>query len=519
MIRSFLTVSSGTLASRLLGFLRDSMIAALLGTGAVADAFLVAFQFVNVVRRLLTEGALNAALVPVWLRLRETEGEAVAARFAGRVLGTVGAALFALAVLIGLLMPLLITALAPGFAGQETLRLAVGDARLMLPYLAFAGPATVMLALSSAQGRFALTAFSPLLFNIALIAVMVALIVTGQEASAVAPVVAATVGIAGFLQLLILLLGRGGRMATPLRVSFGPEMRGFFARAIPGMVASSGPQLLAVAGAVIASSSPSVVSWLYFANRLIELPLGIVGVAMGTVLVPELTRALRGGDNTAIAHAESRALELAVGLALPATLGLITLSQPIVRLLFEHGAFTTEDTTATARALVWLALGLPAQVLVKALSPAFFAREDTMTPLLATTKGFVVAIVSAVLLGHFFGATGIAAGIALGAWSNALGLIRRGGESFGFSIDAAARRRLPRIVVAALLMGGALWMATMLEATASASAHSLLQGGILLALIAAGIAIYGLLLRLFGVTGWRETANAIRQAPSRDLRG
>jgi putative peptidoglycan lipid II flippase len=519
MIRSFLTVSSGTLASRLLGFLRDSMIAALLGTGAVADAFLVAFQFVNVVRRLLTEGALNAALVPVWLRLRETEGEAAAGRFAGRVLGTVGAALIALAVLIGLLMPLVIAALAPGFAGQETLRLAVDDARLMLPYLAFAGPATVMLALSSAQGRFALTAFSPLLFNIALIAVMVALILTGQQADFVALVVGATVGIAGFLQLLILVLGRGAGMATPLRVSFGAEMRSFFARAIPGMVASSGPQLLAVAGAVIASSSPSAVSWLYFANRLIELPLGIVGVAMGTVLVPELTRALRGGDKTAIAHAESRALELAVGLALPATLGLIALNQPIVRLLFEHGAFTTEDTAATARALVWLGLGLPAQVLVKALSPAFFAREDTMTPLLATAKGFVVAIVSAVLLGHFFGATGIAAGITLGAWSNALSLIRRGGESFGFSIDAAARKRLPRIVAAALLMGTALWLTATFEAAATPSAHSVVRGGILLALIAAGIAIYGLLLRLFGVTGWRETVSAIRQTPSRDLRG
>jgi putative peptidoglycan lipid II flippase len=277
--------------------------------------------------------------------------------------------------------------------------------------------------------------------------------------------------------------------------------------------------LLAVAGAVIASSSPSAVSWLYFANRLIELPLGIVGVAMGTVLVPELTRALRGGDKTAIAHAESRALELAVGLALPATLGLIALNQPIVRLLFEHGAFTTEDTAATARALVWLGLGLPAQVLVKALSPAFFAREDTMTPLLATAKGFVVAIVSAVLLGHFFGATGIAAGITLGAWSNALSLIRRGGESFGFSIDAAARKRLPRIVAAALLMGTALWLTATFEAAATPSAHSVVRGGILLALIAAGIAIYGLLLRLFGVTGWRETVSAIRQTPSRDLRG
>ena len=169
MIRSFLTVSTGTLASRLLGFVRDSMIAALLGAGPVADAFLVAFQLVNVVRRLLTEGALNAALVPAWLRVRDTDGAAAAAAFAGRVLGTVSAALIVAAALLGLLMPLVITALAPGFAGHETLQLAVDDARLMLPYLAFAGPVTVMMALLNAQGRFALTAFSPLLFNIALI--------------------------------------------------------------------------------------------------------------------------------------------------------------------------------------------------------------------------------------------------------------------------------------------------------------------------------------------------------------
>src|SRR3982074_2735758 len=164
MIRSFLTVSTGTLASRLLGFARDAMIAALLGTGAVADAFLVAFQLVNVVRRLLTEGALNAALVPAWLRVREAEGAVAAAAFAGRVLGTVSAALIVAAALIGLLMSFVMTVVAPGFAGQATLRLAVDDARLMLAYLAFAGPVTVMMALLNAQARFALTAFSPLLF-------------------------------------------------------------------------------------------------------------------------------------------------------------------------------------------------------------------------------------------------------------------------------------------------------------------------------------------------------------------
>src|SRR6202047_1113706 len=171
---------------------------------------------------------------------------------------------------------------------------------------------------------------------------------------------AATVGIAGLLQLSVLVLRRGGSVATPLRIAFDARMRGFLGTAIPGMIASSGPQLLMVGGAIMASASPSAVSWLYFANRLIELPLGMVGVAMGTVLVPELTRALRGEDGTAVAHAESRGLELAIGLALPATLGLIVLSGPIVGLLFEHGVFGASDTAATAQALKWLALGLPA---------------------------------------------------------------------------------------------------------------------------------------------------------------
>ena len=387
MIRSFLTVSSGTLASRLLGFVRDSALAALLGAGAVADAFLAAFQLVNVIRRLLTEGGLNAALVPAWLRVRETDGAVAAAAFAGRVLGTVTTALIAATAVLALAMPLVIAALAPGFSGRETLQLATDNARLMLPYLAFAGPVTVMMALLNAQGRFALTAFSPLLFNIALIAVMVVLLAIRPDAVQAAQIVAATTGIAGLLQLSVLVLRRGGNIAAPLRISFDPEIRGFLGKAAPGMMASSAPQLLMVAGAIIASSSPSAVSWLYFANRLVELPLGIVGVAMGTVLIPELTRAVRGEDRAAVAHAESRGLELAVGLALPATLGLMVLSEPIVRLLFEHGAFTADDTRATARALMWLTLALPAHVLVKALSPAFFAREDTMTPLVAALLG------------------------------------------------------------------------------------------------------------------------------------
>lgn len=510
MLRSFLTVSSGTLASRLLGFVRDSALAALLGAGPVADAFLAAFQVVNVVRRLLTEGGLNAALVPAWLRIRETAGAVAAAAFAGRVLGAVTVILVVVPGVLAIVIPMLIPDPSPGSAGNEMLRLAIDNGRLMLPYLAFAGPVTVIMALLNAQGRFALTAFSPLLFNIALILVMAVLLVTRPDAADAAHIIAATVGVAGLLQLTTLVLLRGKDVATPLRASFDKEIRGFFARAVPGMMASSAPQLLMVVGAIVASASPAAVSWLYFANRLIELPLGIVGVAMGTVLIPEMTRALRSGDHAAVTHAESRGLELAVGLALPATIGLAVLSEPIVRLLFEHGAFTAADTAATARALMWLTLALPAHVLTKALSPAFFAREDTITPLVATLKGVALATAAAFLLGHFYGADGVAAAIAIGAWSVALNLIRRGAETFGFSIDADAKRRLPRIVLAALSMGALLWLATRALPTLTSGAHGLIQAVLLLIVISAGIAIYGLLLQLSGVAGWREAVNAIR---------
>src|SRR5436305_1571199 len=460
MIRPVLTGSTGTLASRLLGFVRDALVAALLGAGPVADAFLVAFQGINVIRRALTEGSLNAALVPAWLRVQHVEGAAAAATFAGRVLGSVGLAMLLAAAVIGLAMPLVIMALAPGFAGSTTLTLAVDNARLMLPYLAFAGPVAVVTGLLNAQHRFAIAAFSPILFNLALIGVMLALLQWRRDAADAAPIIAATVGAAGLLQLVMLAAPAGGsKSAGQLRVSFDASMRGFFLKGMAGMVANSGPQLLIMAGAIIASSAPSAVSWLYFANRLIELPLGIVGTAMGTVLVPELARAIGAGDKAALAAAESRGLELAVGLALPAALGLIVLREPIVRALFEHGAFLAADTAATAQALALLAFGLPAHVLGKALSPAFFARGDTATPLVAALKAFAVAIILSIVLGQICGIAGIAAGVACGAWSNAFSLVRRGAASFGFSLDAAARRRLPRIAIAALSMGGAVWLA------------------------------------------------------------
>jgi putative peptidoglycan lipid II flippase len=183
----------------------------------------------------------------------------------------------------------------------------------------------------------------------------------------------------------------------------------------------------------------------------------------------------------------------------------------VVRLLFEHGAFAATDTVGTAHALVWLALGLPAQVLIKALSPAFFARGDTLTPLWATLKGLAVTIVLAVVLGRLFDVRGISASIALGGWSGALVLIRHGLTTFGFSIDAAARSRLPRIVAAALAMGGLLWLSASLALASTANASAPLHLILVAALIAGGMMVYGLFLALLGVIRWVDAINALRQ--------
>ncbi|TAK46653.1 MAG: murein biosynthesis integral membrane protein MurJ [Xanthobacteraceae bacterium] len=513
MMRSIATVSTGTLASRLTGFLRDALIAALLGAGLAADAFLLAFQFVTVARRLTTEGALNAALVPQWLRVRRDDGEAAARAFAGRVLGTVGVIVLAATLALGLALPFLIGSLAPGREG-EAQALAVQTGRLMLPYLAFAGPAAVLLGLFNAQGRHAMAAFSPLAFNLLLIAVTGALLAAGlADPRHAALILAAAIGIAGCLQLAaIALAGRGKAPAAPLAVTLDRDMRDFLSQAWPGMAASAGPQLLMALGAVLAAASPSVVAWLYFAGRLVELPLGLAGMNIGAVLVPATARAAHADDAANLARVTSRALELALALALPAAFALAVLAAPIVRALFEHGAFTAPDSAGTARALAVLALSLPAHVLIKTLSAVCFAQGDTRTPLHLMLIGLAAALALGLALPAWLGATaGIGAALTLAAWCNAalLGFAVR--RRFGFSPDAGARRRLPAILFASLIMSALVGAAHYLLADLAAermAATSLLGG-----LVVLGLVVYGALLRLFGALdaaalrrAWRDGA-------------
>ena len=287
-------------------------------------------------------------------------------------------------------------------------------------------------------------------------------------------------------------------------------MRRFLALAIPGLLASGIPQITVIAGVMVASASRSAVSWIYYANRLIELPLGIVGIAVGTVLVPAFAHAIRGGDKRELAHVESRGIELALALALPAAIALVSLAAPIVRVLFERGAFQPEDSAATAAALAAFALGLPGHVLVKTFSPVFFAREDTATPMKAALVGFAVAIAGSLILMPTLGHVGVALAVALSGWASAglLGVLIA--RRIGFAIDREARRRLPRIALAAVVMGAVVEAAQrLLAGYLAAGAQPALRAAVLAFLIALGLAVYVALLRALRVTSPRELLNAI----------
>jgi len=422
LVRAAATVGSLTLASRILGFLRDVLIAAVLGAGAAADAFFVAFKLANMLRRLFAEGAFNAGFVPLFARTLEQEGAEPARAFASHALTLMIAVLAAVVLAAELFMPWLVRALATGFdPGSERYLLAVELSRLTFPYLMLISLAALLSGVLNGIGRFAAAAFAPILLNLALVASIGLAVVTRRSA---AHALAWGVLAAGFLQLgaLFLVAARAGWRLRPRWP--GPADRVRLARlwrlVLPGALGAGVYQLNLVIDTWFASHLPTgAVSYLFYADRLVQLPLGLIGVALGTALLPLLARQLRAGREDAARHNFDRALELALLLSLPAAVGLATLADPIVLVLFERGAFDPTAADATAAALAAFALGLPAYVLIKVLATGFFAREDTKTPVavaaLCLIANVVVILATIGNLRH----VGIALATSIASWLNA----------------------------------------------------------------------------------------------------
>jgi putative peptidoglycan lipid II flippase len=455
MLRSVMTVGGWTMVSRVLGFARDMLIASRLGAGPVADAFFVALKLPNLFRRLFGEGAFNAAFVPAFASTLATEGRAQAQALAERM-GTLMSLWLGVLVVLGMVfMPQVMRGLAPGFADNPAkFALAVELTRITFPYLLFICLTALVAGVLNGLDRFAAAAAAPVFFNLLS---MAALLVLTPYVATAGHALAWGVTASGVVQLALVWWAarRAGMALNLLRPpAVTPAVRQVLKRMIPGVIGAGVVQLNLAVDIIIASLLPSgAISFLYYADRVAQLPLGVIGVAVGTALLPLLARQLRGGQALSAHRSMNRATELALLLTVPAAVGLAVASGPIIAALFQRGAFGAAEAAASSAALVAYAVGLPAFVLVKVFAPAFFARGDTATPVkiglgaVALNLGFNLVLMGP--LQH----VGVALSTALAAWVNALLLgwllLRRR----DWVVDRRSRRVVPRILAAAAVMG------------------------------------------------------------------
>ena len=524
LLRAIATVGGYTMLSRVLGFVRDILIAAVLGAGAVADCFFVAFRFPNLFRRLFAEGAFAAAFVPLFSAELEKNGPSAARAFADAAFSVLALALVVFVGVMEIIMPSAMWILAPGFdAVPGKMAQAAELSRIAFPYLFFISLVSLQSGVLNSLGRFAAAAAAPVLLNITLIVAMLAFVPGGQAAGAAAGATAeATAGrvlswgvfAAGVVQFAWLAYHcrREGMPVRFRRPRLTPEVRLLGRRILPVVFGASLYQINLLVGTILASLvSDGAVSFLYYADRVTQLPLGVVGVAVGTALLPALSRQLAAGDEAAARTSQNRGLEFALLLTLPAAAALFVIAEPTIAVLFERGAFGAADTRATALALMAYSTGLPAYVLIRVLTPGFFAREDTKTPVKIAAAAMLANIVLNLAFMQLWGHVGIAAAGAVSAWLNAalLGVtLRRRGQ---LELDERLGRRGPRIVLASVLMGAML----------VAGAHGLQPwlGGTgtmrtlaLAALVASGLGVFAILAQALGAAHWREL-KALRHRP------
>jgi putative peptidoglycan lipid II flippase len=510
LLGSIATIGGLTLVSRGFGFVRDMLLAALLGAGPVADAFFVALRFPNLFRSLFAEGAFSAAFVPIFVDMLTRGGRAKAIVFAEQTLAVLTTALLAFVLLMEAAMPLAIVALAPGFVGGPSFHLAVEFSRLTFPYLLFISLTSLQGGVLNGLGRFAAPAATPILLNLSLIT---ALLGTGPLMPTMGHALAWGVVAAGILQFLWL-MGSCGKEGVWLRMPWPrltPEVRRLLRRALPVAFGAGVYQVNVMAGTVLASLLPGgSVSYLFYADRLSQLPYGIIGVAVSTALLPLLSRQLRTGENSAAIHSQNRALEFAIFLMLPAAAALMVLADPIIDVLFRRGAFGPAEVRQTAAALQAFALGLPALMLVKSLTPGYYAREDTKTPVKIAALSAAINVALAALLMLPFRHVGIALAASVANLANALLLAvvlrRRGFLRF----DARFQQRVPRTLLATGTMAAFLFVLGRLLAPWF-SGSFIERAGALILLVGAGLAAFGVLAHLFGAAKFAELKALLRR--------
>jgi putative peptidoglycan lipid II flippase len=503
MLKRIFTVGGLTLVSRLTGFVRDLVLAAVLGAGPLADAFFVALRLPNHFRAIFAEGAFNAAFVPAYARIRAQGGPGSANLFGDRVFTLLFASQIILLVAALAFTPGLIGLLAPGFTSEPAqFERAVALTRITFPYLLLVSLVTLYGGILNALSRFAAAAAAPIFLNLTMITTLAVAVLFPSPGHAAAW----GVFIAGILE--VLLVGgdalRNGVMPTLRRPRWDADVKAFFKALWPATLGSAGLQIALFADTIIASFlSAGALSALYYADRINQLPIGVIGIAVGTVLLPEMASRLAAGDDEGARRAQTRAMELTLLLSIPCLVAFLFIPELIMRALFMRGAFTAADAKAAGQTLAAYSVGLLPFVLVRSVTATFLARGDTATPVKASLVGVAVNVAFKILLMQPLAQIGLALATSIGAWINLALVAWFAIRQKHLTVDAGLRASVTRFLALAVALSFALWVAEIALPSLGFHPATLRDESTLAVLAGFGALIYGLAVTALFGRQWR----------------
>lgn len=498
MLGRIFTVGGYTLLSRLTGFARDIMLAAILGAGPVADAFFVALRLPNHFRAIFAEGAFNAAFVPAYAHLYG-QSEPSAKLFADRIFTLLFGAQVVLLLLAWLFMPQVIAILAPGFSGDPARgELAIALTRITFPYLLLITMVTLYGGMLNVMHRFASAAAAPVFLNLSMMATLaLAAFFPGAGYAAAWGVL-----IAGFCEYFLLATdaAKSGILPRFARPKLDDDVRAFFRALGPATIGSMGTQVALFADTIIATFLPAgALSALYYADRLNQLPIGVIGIAIGTVLLPEMSRSLTTNDHAGAMASQRRAFNFTLLFSVPFVAAFLTVPDVIMRAMFARGAFTKTDAAAAGATLAAYAIGLIPFVLIRSAVATFYARKDTATPVKAALTGVAVNVALKIALVGSLAQVGLALATAAGAWINLLLVLGFAVRAGYLELDRALLQSLAKFLAAGAVLAGALWFAARFAAVHLAQLSTMRDEAALLLLVVSGAIVYaGSILLLFG---------------------
>ncbi len=464
LFKSIATFGSFTLLSRITGFIRDMVLARFLGAGIIADAFFIAFKLPNLFRSLFAEGAFTSAFVPMVSQKLATEGKNQAISFASKSISALAVLLTLFVVLMEIIMPFIVQIMAPGFSkNPEAFDLAISLSRITFPFLLFISIVSFQSGILNSLGKFAAPAAAPVILNIMMTIAVFIFVPFGLTP---AHGISFSVTFAGFLEIIWLayFLKRQDVVIRPQanirQILQDSEIKTLFKRITPGILGAGIYQINMVVDTIIVSLvGAGAISWLYYANRLQQLPLGVVGAAISVAILPVLSKYIKEDKNDEAKRVQTQACEYGALLAIPSAVALIFLSTPIVNILFEHGKFGRLETEMTSLAVIAYSFGLPSYVLVKALTPNFFARGDTKTPVKYSIIVFIANLCFSLLLMKPFGHVGVAAATSLASYVSLYQYLRGLKKRGYWKIDWKLCKEILKISICSLIMGGIIFAA------------------------------------------------------------